>query len=305
MSALLQWGRAYLDAVLQWLREPVATAFNLLALGCAFGLALAALVWLGEASLGRAGPGDGRLAPEVTLILRAGTGESVRTALQRRIEAERGVREVRFIGREAALARLADDLGDRHLLDGLGENPLPDALVVRLVGDLPAARSARLVEQWRDLGPVEQVLADHELVERLRRVGGTLRLMAQAVVVLLLTSGAVVVFNTIRLQLSGRQQEIELLRLLGAPADFVQRPFIARGTLLAVTAAGLGWGLAEGLVRVVAGWAGPLASAWGLATPPLHVPLQAGLTLLGVATTMGWLTARLGVSRHLASTDRR
>lgn len=305
MNVLVQWAGAYFDAAMQWLREPVAVLFNLLALACAFGLALAAVVWLGEAGLGQSGPGDGRFAPEVTLVLRAGTGEAARSALEKRLSAEDGVRGVRFVGRDDALTRLARDLGDQRLLDGLGENPLPDALVVRLATDLPTARSGRLLEQWRRLREVEEVLADHELVERLRHVSSALRLMAQGVVLLLLASGAVVVFNTIRLQLSGRQQEIELLRLLGAPAAFIRRPFIARGTLLALAAAGLGWGLAEALVRVVAGWIGPLASAWGLAAPPATVSPQAGLTLLAVAAAMGWLTAWLGVSRHLASTDRR
>lgn len=305
MNIVLQWSRAYFEAVQQWLREPVAVIFNLLALGCAFGLALAAVVWLGEASLGRSGPGQGSFAPEVTLVLRTGTSEATRMALERRLGAEDGVHSVRFVGRDAALSRLAQDLGDKALLDGIGENPLPDALVVRLSVDLPPARSGRLLEQWRKLREVDEVLADHELVERLRRVSGALRLMAQVVVMLLLTSGAVVVFNTIRLQLSGRQQEIELLRLLGAPAAFVQRPFIARGTLLALAAAGLGWGLAEALVRLVAVWVGPLAGAWGLAPPAGTVPLEAGLALLAVACSMGWLTAWLGVSRHLAATDRR
>ena len=46
------WLRAYWAASQQLLREPVANLFNLLALACAFGLALAAVVWLGEASLG-------------------------------------------------------------------------------------------------------------------------------------------------------------------------------------------------------------------------------------------------------------
>jgi cell division transport system permease protein len=243
--------------------------------------------------------GEGKFAPRVTLVLRAGTGEAARSALEQGLRAEEGVLGVRFVGREAALARLAHDLGDARLLEGLGENPLPDALVVRLASDLAPRRSERLLQQWRKLREVDEVLADQEMVERLRRVSDTLRLMAQVVVLLLLMSGAVVVFNTIRLQLSGRQQEIELLRLLGAPAGFVRRPFVARGTLLAVAAAGCGWALAEALVRVTAGWLGPLAEAWGLAAPPATVPLQTGIGLLTVAVAMGWLTAWLGVADTL------
>ena len=305
MSALTGWLRAYGAAFMQLVREPVASLFNLLALACAFGLGLAAVVWLGEASLGLSGAEGRSLSPQVTLVLRSNVGELARSNLEKSARAEPGVRAVRFVGREAALQRLVKDLGDARLTEGLGGNPLPDALVLTLAADLPEARVDELLQGWRKRAEVEEVLADRELVERLRRIGGTLRLMAQAVVTLLLASGAVVVFNTIRLQLAGRQQEIELIRLLGAPAAFVRRPFVARGSLLALTGAAFGWLLAEVMVRHVADWVGPLSSAWGLGAPPASVPLQSGLGFLLVALLIGWFTAWLGVTRHLMAADRR
>jgi cell division transport system permease protein len=267
-------------------------------------LALAAVVWLGEASLGEtAGYAAGRLAPEVTLVLRG--GDPAREALTQDVRKEAGVSGLRFVSRDEALARLSRGLGDTHLLDGLGANPLPDTLVVTLAADLPPDRVDQLLKRWRGRNEVEEVIADREMVERLRHVGGTLRLMAQIVVGLLLASGAVVVFNTIRLQLAGRQQEVELIRLLGAPAAFVRRPFVARGSLLALAGGALGWGLAEALVRLVAGWLTPLATAWSLSAPPATVGTQTGLGFLAIAALIGGLTAWLGVARHLRQTDRR
>lgn len=305
MNTINGWFRAYGAALMQLLREPVASLFNLMALACAFGLGLAAVVWLGEASLGLSPSKGANLSPQVTLVLRGNVGEAGRGNLERAIRGESGVREVRFIGRDAALRRLAKDLGDTRLIEGLGGNPLPDALAVTLSPDVPEARVDELLKTWRARSEVDEVLADRELVERLRRIGSALRLMAQGVVTLLLASGAVVVFNTIRLQLAGRQQEIELIRLLGAPAAFVRRPFVARGSLLALAGAGLGWLLAEVLVRQVAGWIGPLAAAWGLPTPPVSVPAESGLGFLLVALVIGWSTAWLGVTRHLRAADRR
>jgi len=305
MSNLTAWLRAYTSALRQLLSEPVASLFNLLALACAFGLGLAAVVWLGAASLGLDAASGSNLAPQVTLVLRGNVGEVARGAFETALRSETGVQGVRFVGRDAALRRLSKDLGDARLLEGLGENPLPDALVVTLSTEVPADRVDQLLKKWQSRSEVDEVLADREGVERLRRIGYTLRLIAQGVVSLLLASGAVVVFNTIRLQLAGRQQEIELIRLLGAPAAFVRRPFVARGTLLALLGAGLGWVLAEVLIRLVAGWVGPLAAAWGLAAPPVSVPAESGLGFLFMALLIGWSTAWLGVSRHLRAADRR
>lgn len=305
MNALLHWLRAYAGAAAQLLREPVASLFNLAALGCAFGLALAAVVWLGQVSLGRTAPVAERFATEVTLILRHSAGEAARGRLEQELRRTEGVRSVRFIGRDAALERLSSELDDPHLLEGLGANPLPDALVATLASELPEARVEALLKRWRGRAEVEEVLADRELVSRLHRIGATMRRLAQGVVGLLLLSGAVVVFNTIRLQLAGREREIELIRLLGAPAAFVRRPFVARGTLLALVGGGLGWLLAELLLRQVAVLVGPLAAAWGLAAPPAGVPPESGLAILGAALVLGWCTAWLGVARHLAAADRR
>lgn len=305
MSNLTAWLRAYTSALRQLLSEPVASLFNLLALACAFGLGLAAVVWLGAASLGLDAASGSNLAPQVTLVLRGNVSEAARGAFETALRSETGVQGVRFVGRDAALRRLSKDLGDARLLEGLGENPLPDALVVTLSTEVPADRVDQLLKKWQSRGEVDEVLADREGVERLRRIGYTLRLIAQGVVSLLLASGAVVVFNTIRLQLAGRQQEIELIRLLGAPAAFVRRPFVARGTLLALLGASLGWVLAEVLIRLVAGWVGPLAAAWGLAAPPVSVPAESGLGFLFMALLIGWSTAWLGVSRHLRAADRR
>lgn len=305
MSTLLHWFRAYAAACLHLAREPVATGFNLIALGSAFGLGLAAVVWLGDLSIGRSAPGGERLSQQVTLVLRINVGEAGRGRLERTVRAESGVQSVRFVGRDIALQRLSKALGDGNPLEGLGGNPLPDALVVNLAADLPAIRVDQLLLQWRARGEVEEVLADRDLADRLRRIGSTARLLAQAVVVLLLASGAVVVFNTIRLQLAGRQNEIELIRLLGAQADFVRRPFIARGTLLALIGAGLGWGLAETLVQLVSGWLGPLARTWGLAAPPASVSPESGVAILLIAVFIGWAAAWIGVTRHLIATDHR
>ena len=140
MSALAAWFRAYGAAFMQLLREPVATLFNLLALGCAFGLGLAAVVWLGEASLGLSSADGRKLSPQVTLVLRGNVGETARRGLEKDASAEPGVRGVRFVGRDAALRRLARDLGDARLIEGLGGNPLPDALVLTLAADLPEGR---------------------------------------------------------------------------------------------------------------------------------------------------------------------
>jgi cell division transport system permease protein len=305
MSLIRQWWRALANAVRALWQSPVATLFNLAALACAFGLSLCAVVWIGSASVGELASPTTGLSPQITVLLRSGAPAGDDSALARSLSAQSGVSSVRFVGRDRALRQLARDLGDDRLLAGLDVNPLPDALVLTVSPHLEAAALDALITRIKARGEVDEVLADRQFAERVRQIGHAARNLAQGLILLLLTSSAVVVFNTIRLQLADRQHEIELLRLLGASSAFVRRPFVLRGILLGALGAGLGWLLAQAMVVTVSGWLAPLANSWGLPTPPASVPLLDGLGNLMLGVLIGWVTAWLGATRHLLAVDRR
>lgn len=304
MNVLTQWRLAVGDALRRLVGDPLATVLNLLALGCALGLALAATVWMGGASRGEALGGIPALAPQVTVYLKPGIASSRVEAISRTIAAEDAVTRVRVQSGEEALASLVRSLGDERLLEGLDDNPLPDALVVDLAAETPAAASESLIKRWRGLSGVGEVMTDRDFGQRVRQVSGALRRLAQSLILLLLASSAVIVFNTIRLQLAGRRGEIELIRLLGASAAFVRRPFVAHGALLGAAGGAAGWGMASLAVAMVATWLAPLSAGWGLPLPPSSVGWPAGPACVLAGALIGGATAWLTVGRHIARIDR-
>ena len=282
-------------------RSPLATALNVVAIGVALALPFGVYCVLGNLeSLSRKVSVD----PQLTVFLARDAAKADLATVEARLRGARGVRAVRFISRDAALADLGRASGMAEIIASLPQNPLPDAFVVTLSVSDPDVAD-RLEVEFKSLPRVAYVQADSAWV---RRLDALLRLGRTAVVLLAGLLGIALVavtFNTIRLQILTQRDEIELCRLIGATHAYIRRPFFYFGSLL-----GLLGGLAA-LAIVIAGLAilnrdlATLARWYGtdvflrFPTPPEMA------SVLASAAVLGWLGAYLSVSRHLHESARR
>jgi cell division transport system permease protein len=71
--------------------------------------------------------------------------------------------------------------------------------------------------------------------------------LGRAVSAVLVLSGMFIIYATIRLTFMGRQEEREILRLIGAQGWFIRGPFLVQGTVLGLVAGGVSLALLQGL----------------------------------------------------------
>lgn len=169
--------------------------------------------------------------PQISLFLSGGSARPDVAALEAQLKKAEGVRAVRFVSRDAALAGLKRAPGMAEVITSLRDNPLPDAFVVTLA-DGDAGVAERLEKQFRALPGVAHVQVDSAWV---RRIDALLRLGRTAVFLLGTLLGfalVAVTFNTIRLQVLTQREEIEVSKLIGATDAFIRRPFFYLGSLL-------------------------------------------------------------------------
>lgn len=169
-------------------------------------------------------------------------------ALQHQIKAEPEVASLTYVSKEQALADFHEQFpSESHLLQGLGDNPLPASFVVTLV---PKFRSSDAVKRWSDrlrsVPGVAQVQYSREWIENLAVVVGYLELAAVAVGTVLSAASVTIIANTIRLTLYARRDEIEIMRLIGATGAFIKTPYLLEGSLLGALGAGLALVLLKG-----------------------------------------------------------
>ena len=172
------------------------------------------------------------------------TRESV-ADLEGRLKADRMVAATVFISKEQALGEFrAQFPADSHLLEGLGQNPLPASFVVTLASQY---RSPDAVKRWtervRTMPGVAKIDYNQEWIDALAGLIRYIELIAIGVGVILSTAAVTIIGNTIRLALFARREEIEILRLIGATGTFIRVPYFLEGAVLGVCGSALSLGI--------------------------------------------------------------
>jgi len=241
-------------------------------------------------------------AADFTVYLKMDVAEDAarRTALT--IEGREDVAAVTVIDRDAALAEFRAQSGFGEALDALDGNPLPHTLVVRPASGIASDVEA-LAKAMEALPETELVQVDTAWVTRLRAMLALAGRLVDFATVLLGLAVAIVVGNTIRLEINNRSVEIEVTKLVGGTDGFIRRPFLylglcygLAGAIVALAVVGLGLLLLSSPVRDVADLYDSSFSLAGLSLP------ESGLLLLGGAF-LGWAGAGLAAARHLRAIE--
>ncbi len=296
------WRESHRRALATSLRRlagrPWATALTVTVMAVA--LALPLCLGLVLAELQRFS-GSLRESRELAVFLLPGGDAEAAAAFARSLDADGDVAEVVLRSPDEGLAELRalDALGGT--LEVLDYNPLP---YVALVEPTAAADDAQLAERLRVAPGVDFV--QHDAQWR-RRLGAWLGLgqRVTAVAALLLGLGVLlVVGNTVRLDIQDRQAEIATMRLLGASAAWIRRPFLYLGLLYGLLAGGLALLLALAVQRALAPPVSALVDAYAGDFRLLGLTPDAATAALGAALVLGWLGARLAVGHHLRQAAR-
>ena len=164
---------------------------------------------------------------QVVAFLRDGLVPSETDRVREAVAALPGVQAVRFVGRDEALERLQERLGEGPAFADLtATNPLPDSLELRLTDPKRAPAVAAEVARQPGVGDVSY---GGQVIARLLVLTRGVRLLASFLTVFLAAVALVVVVNTIRLTVIARRQEIEIMQLVGATRWFVRWPFVIEG----------------------------------------------------------------------------
>ncbi len=141
-----------------------------------------------------------------------------------------GVNKVQYRTREQALKILKERWGESgYLLDSLGDNPLPNSVLVK-VDNLSAAN--RVNSAAGKIAGVESTKYYKETVDKLTKVTNFMAIAAMVIMLFLIIVSIVVVANTIRLTVFARAREISIMKYVGATNWFVRGPFLVEGIII-------------------------------------------------------------------------
>jgi len=169
---------------------------------------------------------------QVTAYLEDGLSANTQRSLASTVATVEGVESVELVDKDQALRRFREIAGGAALLEGLEENPLPASLDISL---LPANRTpeglAILRSALDGLPGVAEVAHGQEWIEGYARAATLIRVSGYALGTVLSLATLLIVSNTIRLGIYAREDELDILALVGASRTFVGAPFLMEGTL--------------------------------------------------------------------------
>jgi len=242
--------------------------------------------------------------PQISLFMSMDAKADDIDKLRRQLEQHPAIARVEFVSRAQALEQLKQSTGLADVIGGLNQNPLPDAFIV-----YPKPGAAQALDELRielaKLPRVELAQLDSAWAYKLEALLKFGRMLVLILAILLSLALIAITFNTIRLQILTRRDEIEVAKLIGATNGFIRRPFLYFGATQGLLGGIMAWLIITISLLLLNHQLNALAQLYA-SQFALH-PLSPGdsLTLLLFSMYLGWLGAWLSVARHLSQIEPR
>jgi cell division transport system permease protein len=187
----------------------------------------------------------------LSLILNDNTGRPDEVRLQNYLLGSPYTKTVEYISKEAALKDHIANLGDDPQ-DFLGYNPLLASIEVKLKADYANNDSVNKIEsKLKSFKFIKRVVYQKDMVSLVNENVKKMSLILIGLAAVLLFVSVALINNTIRLTLYSNRFLINTMKLVGATAWFIRRPYIIKSVINGIVAALISILLMAGVVAFV------------------------------------------------------
>ena len=175
----------------------------------------------------------------VTAYLKKTAEMDSANTLSLRLSAFDEVEKIQVVSPDEAAKELFSDPNEQQLLQiGItnDENPLPITLRIKIKG---GADLKSLLQKLKNEPLVDNFSYGEELFKQFEGLSRLLWIVSLVIVILLGLASLFIVYNTVRLTLFMRREEVIIMKLVGATNWFVRGPFIVEGFMEGVFASTL------------------------------------------------------------------
>ncbi|MCD2257215.1 ABC transporter permease [Lactobacillus sp. CC-MHH1034] len=162
----------------------------------------------------------------VRVLIDRDTTTTQKEHLRTKLESMTNVAKVQYSSRNNELKRVVGHYGSSFRMFSGDENPLNDVFIVST--QTPQA-TVRVARQANNLKYVDSASYGGRQANQLFKVMGSIRTWATAFTLLLLFVAIFLISNTIRITILSRQDEIGIMRLVGATKAYIRWPFLLEG----------------------------------------------------------------------------
>lgn len=235
--------------------------------------------------------------PQISVFMALEADDKASDTVGEQLKANPAAGKVEFVSREATQKRLRE-AGLAQVIDSLPKNPFPDTFVLTPPDTTPEALES-LRTELEKLPRVAHVQLDSAWAKRLSVLLDLGRTAVWLLAALLGVGLIALIFNTIRLQVLTKREEIEVSRLLGATDSYIGRPYYYFGALQGLFGGLIACAIVYASFSLLQARVAELAELYRMGFQLRPMGPQEVLALLGLGSGLGWLGAALSVRQHL------
>ena len=279
------------------LRKPWSTMITVLVI--AVTLMLTSLFWMVTTQMSQLQHYWQR-SGHMSLYLVSDLSKDNQQRLLAQIRSVKGVGTAALTTPEEGMALLSKQDGMQDMMRYLPDNPLP--AVIDVIPDATLNTPEAIDELFQSLkgfSEVQEAKLDLDWIGRLYSVISFMTKLVGFLMMLLVATVMLVIGNTLRLIIYHRQDEIQVLQLLGASDAFIMRPLLYSGIWYGFAAACVAIVLADVFIITLRSGVNQWAQSYLMHFSVPMMPFSVAFGLILVASLSGWLSACVTVKRHL------
>ncbi len=304
-TRLAQWYNNHLVAMLSSLkdlfRKPLATFMTLMVVGVAMALPSGLYVLLKNLQDINQHWNN---KPSISLYLKKGTPDYQITDMISEIKRNPDVGNAKYITPKEGLKEFKKVTQFGNALADLEQNPLPGVIVVTPTeNEQSPASLRRILTQLKSFPAVNVGQLDMAWVKRLYFIIAIGNRITYSLALLFGIGVLLIVGNTIRLTTQRYQEEMTILKLVGATDAFIRRPLLYHGLFYGLFGGIIAWMLVGMMLWWLKAPAQSLAQSYSHNLLLQGLPFLSGIFILVASATLGLVGAWLAVHRQLRAIE--
>lgn len=149
------------------------------------------------------------------------------------------VKSIKYISKQDALNKYREqNKSNPKLLESLSDtdNPLPASLEVKVVNPDKLDDLTKLMEQEQYKPTILKISykENKSIIDKLFKATKFTKEVGLIATIAFVATSLVIIFNTVRMAIFTRREEIDIMKLVGATPNFIKAPFLVEGAMYGI-----------------------------------------------------------------------
>lgn len=211
---------------------------------------------------------------------------------------DKRVKEVNYTSKQEALEIFKESFGENSdILNSVEEDTLPASLDISLK-DLSYSKEIAGMLEGRE--EIEKIDYHYDLINKMINIERGVKYIGYAIVFVLFLVSVVIIHNTVKIGVSNRQREINIMKYVGASDLYIRSPFLIEGIIFGILGALIAFAIVYNVYCYYYGRVDGFIQNYGISLlDPKSIYQNVSVIFLCIGIGVGYLGSLLSTGRFL------